>query len=255
MKKTICLLLLAFMAVLWLSACGETAADYDFRALSDAMEKAQALRACRLETVTEVDILQGTRTELTATRQADITYLLDQEGDIEQLQGSFSILDGNDKNEFSVYCANGMAYFDEENRKHAAAVSPDAFEVRELFLFFQEKEIEDYRAVRDGDGRVKITFFVPWESVSEKANDLCDQLSEVLQASGTAYTWENLTYRDIRAEFVVDTKSNTLVSYSYTYEANVTISDTAVKVTGTSTCRLLETENVQLTPPDLTLWD
>ncbi len=256
MKKIVCLVLTVLLLSVAVSftACGDGEVDYTFSSLSAVMSKAEAMTSCRLETVTEVDILQGVRTELSASREAELAYILDSEGKIDKLQAEYSLLDGNDETTFSVYCADGLAYYDEEGRKHVAVPGESFYEVNELFLFFTEQEVEDYHAEDAGDGLVRVTFFVPWESVSEKANELYDQLAEVLQASGMTYT-QDLTYRDIRAEFLVNTSTETLVSYSYTYEAKVTIAGTAVKITGTSTCKLLETANVQLTPPDLTLWD
>ena len=255
MKKRIFASLTALLALLVvLPSCGGEEISFSYTTLSDIVEKAEQMSSCRLIGQTSADIFyQPTslkKYDVHAEQNTDISYTRDEAGKLSTLQGSYNLKSGNEEEAYTVYYADGKAYFDEDGRKYTAPLSAESFAVQDMFRFFEEDEVQDIKAYRE-DGLVRVTFSVPWESASPKVNELYATLSAVLQSSGMTYS--DVQYTDIQATFLVDENTNDLVSYTYDYAAKLKIDGVDVDVKGRSTCRI-ESRSVTLTPPDLTLW-
>ena len=258
--RKLCALCLAFVLGFAFTACSGSGqqTDYSFEALALAMEAAEGASSLKIETETDAKIVykqsSTTAYDMQSTRRATLAFHLDGEGNITEYAAKESAEIDGQKSAYSVYYCDGTVYIDEEGRRFKESFDASVLKDGSLFLFFNEDEVEDYRVSQNTDS-VTVTFRVPWESTSDKVVQLYRSLAEMINSTGVAFT--NVRYDDIKASFKLDRESGRLLEYSYTYTAEMTVTSTGktMSVEGKSTCRILESGNVTITPPDLSLYE
>ena len=256
MKKFLCFLLAVLMACSFVACADEgKVSDYSFDSLEQALGKANALNEAELlsENTAKVhyEATSLKKYDVDSVQSAKTTFRRDESGKLSVLSGKYTLKE-SEESSFSVYYQDGYAYYNQDGRLYKEAVDVSKIDDQALFLCFRKDEIENYRA-REKKGVITVSFTVPWESSSEKINELYDQLAKVIQATNLEV--REVKYKDLSASYRIDEASGALKGYTYQYSAEMKVDGKKVTVKGSATCKISKTASVSITAPDLSLYE
>ncbi len=257
--KSILSLALSLVLCLALCACsGSSEIDYAYEKMASAFEDANTLSAVEVfaesRTVVTYEQSSTKRYTIESSQTSDVAYRIDENGKILEMLGDYTTDESGKAETYGIYYDGEFVYYADKdaNRYEKRTSEISSLPGGDFFLCFDEGEVEGYRAF-DEDGEIVCVFTVPWESASPIAEKTYAAVADAIAGSGVLYS--DVVYEDMSARVRLDKESGALIGYTYTYTATMTVNGKNAVVEGESECLIRTRENVEITPPDLSLYD